>query len=89
MSCSGGADHPSRPRTERLDPQSGLPDLASLDDIGDLLVVASWYPSVDDSVAGRFVADQVEALAESRRARPVVISFEPFGLTGSSRFRGR
>jgi glycogen(starch) synthase len=52
-----------------------------------LLVVAGWYPSVLDPVAGRFVADQVEALAATGRVRPSVASFDPADLIGSGRLR--
>lgn len=55
----------------------------------DLLVVATWFPSVDDITSGRFVADQVDALVATGRVRPAVVSFEPFGLTGSVPFRSR
>lgn len=55
----------------------------------DLLVVATWFPSVDDITSGRFVADQVHALVATGRVRPAVVSFEPFGLTGSVPFRSR
>jgi glycosyltransferase involved in cell wall biosynthesis len=46
-------------------------------------IVASWYPSVADPVAGRFVADQAAALAATGRAAPVVVSFDPAALSGS------
>ena len=52
-----------------------------------LLVVAGWYPSVLDPVAGRFVADQVEALAATGMVRPLVASFDPADLVGSGRLR--
>ncbi|HEU0235683.1 MAG TPA: glycosyltransferase [Candidatus Limnocylindrales bacterium] len=52
-----------------------------------LLVVAGWYPSVLDQVAGRFVADQVEALAATGIVRPSVASFDPADLVGSGRLR--
>ena len=41
-----------------------------------VVVVASWYPGVDDPARGRFVADQAEALAATGRARPLVFSFD-------------
>jgi len=53
----------------------------------DVLVVASWYPGIEDPVAGRFVADQVEATAATGRARLAVVSFEDAALTGSGRRR--
>lgn len=40
------------------------------------LLVATWYPAVDDPGRGRFVADQAEALARSGRVRPLVASFD-------------
>lgn len=42
----------------------------------DLIIVASWYPGVDDPGRGRFVADQAEALQRTGRVRPLVASFE-------------
>ena len=41
-----------------------------------VIIVASWYPGVDDPARGRFVADQAEALAATGRARPMVFSFD-------------
>lgn len=41
-----------------------------------VVIVASWYPGVDDPARGRFVADQAEALAATGRARPMVFSFD-------------
>ena len=52
-----------------------------------VLVVAGWYPSLLDPVAGRFVADQVEALAATGTVRPAVASFDPADLVGSGRLR--
>jgi glycogen(starch) synthase len=54
----------------------------------DLLVVG-WYPGADDSVAGRFVADQAAALLATGRVRPSVVSFEPFPLHGDLELRTR
>ncbi|MEW5992575.1 MAG: glycosyltransferase [Chloroflexota bacterium] len=54
----------------------------------DVLVVASWYPSIGDPVAGRFVADQVSALTAAG-CRVAVASFDPAGLSGAGRFRER
>ncbi len=54
-----------------------------------VLVVASWYPSVDNRTAGRFVADQVEAIQAAARYRPVVVSFDPLQTWGSRGFRRR
>ena len=48
----------------------------------DVLVVASWFPAIDDSTKGRFVADQVEALQATGRVQPWVASFESVGVTG-------
>ncbi|MEK6721631.1 MAG: glycosyltransferase [Chloroflexota bacterium] len=55
----------------------------------DLLAVASWYPSRLDPIAGRFVADQLEALAATGRVRPAVVSFEPADLVGAGALRSR
>ncbi|MBA2720603.1 MAG: glycosyltransferase [Chloroflexi bacterium] len=52
-----------------------------------VFVVATWFPSVDDPGAGRFVADQAEALAAAGRFRPAAISFDPVRLTGLARSR--
>ncbi len=41
-----------------------------------VIVVASWYPGVDDPARGRFVADQADALAATRRISPLVLSFD-------------
>jgi glycosyltransferase involved in cell wall biosynthesis len=54
----------------------------------DVLVVG-WYPGADDPIAGRFIADQAQALAASGRVRPWVASFEPFWLHGDRRTRAR
>lgn len=48
-----------------------------------VIIVASWYPGVDDPARGRFVADQAEALAATGRARPVVLSFDSALVDGS------
>lgn len=53
-----------------------------------VFIVATWFPSVDDPGAGRFVADQAEALATATRFRPAAISFDPVRLTGQARSRG-
>lgn len=42
-----------------------------------VLIVASWYPGVDDPARGRFVADQAEALLATGRAQPTILSFDP------------
>ena len=49
----------------------------------DVLVVASWFPAIDDSTRGRFIADQAQALLATGRVRPAVISFEPLGVRGN------
>ncbi len=41
-----------------------------------VLVVARWYPAVDDPARGSFVADQVDALVASGHVVPEVASFE-------------
>lgn len=48
-----------------------------------VIVVASWYPGVDDPARGRFVADQAEALATTGRAWPVVFTFDTALVDGS------
>ncbi len=55
----------------------------------DLLAVASWYPSTLDPIAGRFVADQLEALAATGLVRPAVVTFEPAELVGAGAVRSR
>jgi len=42
-----------------------------------VLIVASWYPGIDDTARGRFVADQAEALLRTGHVRPLVVSFDP------------
>jgi glycogen(starch) synthase len=41
-----------------------------------VLVIARWYPAVDDPVRGSFVADQVAALVATGRVDATVVSFE-------------
>ncbi|MGZ3587368.1 MAG: glycosyltransferase, partial [Candidatus Limnocylindrales bacterium] len=55
----------------------------------DVLLVATWFPALDDPIAGRFVADQAEALLETGRVRPAVVSFEPAAVIGAGRLRSR
>ncbi len=55
----------------------------------DVLVVASWFPAFDDAGAGRFVADQTEAIAATGAARPAVISFDGARLSGGAQSRSR
>jgi glycosyltransferase involved in cell wall biosynthesis len=52
-----------------------------------VVVVSSWYPSVEDPAAGRFVADQVLALEADGRVRPRVVSFDPIPLVGGQSAR--
>lgn len=52
----------------------------------DVLVVG-WFPAADDVVAGRFVADQVDALRATGRIRPSVVSFENVPIRGGASFR--
>jgi glycosyltransferase involved in cell wall biosynthesis len=52
-------------------------------------VVASWFPSMVNPTAGRFIADQAAALYASGRARPTVVSFDPAFMSGSGRLRSR
>jgi len=47
-----------------------------------VLVVASWFPDLDDTSKGRFVADQVLALS-SVGATPAVLSFDPLRSSGA------
>jgi glycosyltransferase involved in cell wall biosynthesis len=47
------------------------------------VLVVGWFPSADDLIAGRFIADQATALAQTGRVRPSVVNFEPFWLHGS------
>lgn len=53
------------------------------------LIVASWFPAYDDPGAGRFVADQVEALEVAGVMRPSVVSFDVARLSGGATSRGR
>ncbi len=55
----------------------------------DVIVVASWFPAYDDAGAGRFVADQTEAVAATGAVRPAVISFDGARLSGGARSRSR
>ena len=52
-----------------------------------VLVVASWYPAVDDVAAGRFVADQVAALQATGEATVEVVSFDSIPLVGGATAR--
>lgn len=47
-----------------------------------MIIVASWYPGVDDPARGRFVADQAEALAATGRVTPLIASFEEVRIAG-------
>ncbi|HET9345233.1 MAG TPA: glycosyltransferase [Candidatus Limnocylindrales bacterium] len=53
------------------------------------LIVASWFPAYDDPAKGRFVADQVDALAASGAVRPSVLTFDPAKLSGGASSRDR
>ncbi|HET9457976.1 MAG TPA: glycosyltransferase, partial [Candidatus Limnocylindrales bacterium] len=55
----------------------------------DVLVVASWFPAYDDAAAGRFVADQAEAVAATGAARVSVVSFDAARLSGGAAARAR
>jgi glycosyltransferase involved in cell wall biosynthesis len=55
----------------------------------DVLIVASWFPAYDDPAAGRFVADQAEALAATGVARVAVVTFDTARLSGGATSRGR
>jgi glycosyltransferase involved in cell wall biosynthesis len=55
----------------------------------DVLVVSSWFPAYDDPAAGRFVADQAEALLTTGIVRPFAISFDGIRLSGGGTARGR
>lgn len=54
----------------------------------DVLVVG-WFPAADDTIAGRFVADQVAALHAAGRVKPTVVSFENAPLRGQPALRSR
>ena len=53
------------------------------------VLVVGWFPSADDTSAGRFVADQVAALAATGMVRPSVIAFENAALRGAPVLRDR
>ena len=53
----------------------------------DVLVVG-WFPAIDDPASGRFVADQVAALAAGGRVRPWGAAFEAIPLFGDPPLRG-
>jgi glycosyltransferase involved in cell wall biosynthesis len=55
----------------------------------DAIIVASWFPAYDDPGAGRFVADQVEALDATAVVRPSVVSFDLARLSGGATSRTR
>ncbi|HEX5012558.1 MAG TPA: glycosyltransferase [Candidatus Limnocylindrales bacterium] len=56
-------------------------------EVMDVLVVADWFPAYDDPAAGRFVADQVEAVAATGLVAPRVVSFDAALLTGGAAAR--
>ncbi len=64
-------------------------ELGSRPEPPEVLVVASWYPGVEDLAAGRFVADQVVALAATKQVVPLVVSFDRLPLIGGETARGR
>jgi glycosyltransferase involved in cell wall biosynthesis len=51
------------------------------------VLVVGWYPAADDSFAGRFVADQVAALAATGQVRPTVAAFDNHPLGGDGLLR--
>lgn len=55
----------------------------------EVIVVASWYPGIEDVASGRFVADQVVALDSTKRVVPLVVSFDRLALVGGATARGR
>ena len=54
----------------------------------DVLVVG-WFPSADDTRAGRFIADQVAALAATGAVSPSVVAFDPVAIRGPGPLRDR
>jgi glycosyltransferase involved in cell wall biosynthesis len=50
-------------------------------------LVIGWFPAVDDASAGRFIADQVAALAAGGRVRPRVVAWENLPLFGDVEMR--
>ena len=53
------------------------------------VLVVGWFPSADDTSAGRFVADQVAALAATGMVRPSVVAFENAVMRGPGPLRDR
>jgi glycosyltransferase involved in cell wall biosynthesis len=53
------------------------------------VLVVGWFPAVDETSAGRFVADQVAALRATGAVRLSVVSFENAAVRGHARLRGR
>ncbi len=58
-------------------------------DLPHKLLVVGWFPGADDPIAGRFVADQVTALAATGRVAPSVVSFESLWSSGDRALRTR
>ena len=53
------------------------------------VLIVGWYPAADAVTGGRFVADQVAALAATGRVLPSVVAFENAALRGESALRDR
>lgn len=53
------------------------------------VLVAGWFPAIDDVAAGRFVADQVAALRATGRVHPRVIAWENIPVFGDAALRSR
>ncbi len=51
------------------------------------VVVAGWYPASDEVAAGRFVADQVTALAATGRIQPSMVAWENVPVHGDDALR--
>lgn len=51
------------------------------------VLVAGWFPAIDDPAAGRFVADQLAALTATGRVRPRMVAWESVALAGDGRLR--
>jgi len=53
------------------------------------VLVFGWFPSADDPTAGRFIADQVAALAAIGTVQPTVVAFENAVTRGPGPMRDR
>lgn len=51
------------------------------------VLVVGWCPAIDDSSAGRFIADQAAALRDSGRVRPWLAAWEQATLGGDGALR--